>query len=482
MSQSLIASALSVNRALFRNQSLDAWAADQQMRGEKVALFRRYAEGDHRANLTPEMRKLLRIPDNGSLNEFNDNYCDIVIQTFADRLEVTSMDADNEAASDWLNEVMTSNRFDGLQTDVHEAAIRDADTYVHIHWDKNEIYPRLVHEPAYDGVTGVIVLPGTNGSTIPELAVKIWRGTTDSIGDTTYVNIYYPDRIEKYISSSGETLERRTIDGEPWPAPWKDRSGRPLGVPFVHFRNRSSSHDDYGLGELENVIPLQDATNRTVHSMVMAAELTAFGVRWAKGFRPPAGLTPGMWIVINGDGMPPDQQADLGMMEQGEIAPFIQQAQWFTGEIGRVSRTPAPEFMGNDDASGEALKQREIGLLGKVKRFQVKGGNAWEDVFGVASRVQAAFGRTQPPAFTRITTRWKPAELRNDTEIVDNVVKVADRIGERETLRLLAPVFGWDAEKIDQIMEEMQADRTNRLSALPLPGFNGASFGLPTGA
>lgn len=481
MSQSLITSALAANQELFRGQSLDAWAADQQQRGEKVALFRQYAEGDHRANLTVEMRKLLRIQDSGSLNEFNDNYCDVIIQTMADRLEVTAMTADNDAATEWAADLMAANRFDGLQTDVHEAAIRDADTYVHAYYDEEAGMVRLTHEPAYDGTSGVLIVPGGDGSTQPTLAMKVWRGSVESIGDTFYVNLYFPDRIEKYVSSAGGGLQRREVKGEAWPAPWVGRDRRPLGVPFLHFRNRSSSHDDYGLSELENAIPLQDALNRTLYSMVMAGELTAFQIRWAKGFQPPANLTPGMWITIGKDGLQSDQVADLGVMEQGEIVPFIQQAQWLTSEMGKITRTPAPEFMGSDNASGEALKQREIGLLGKVKRFQVKAGNAWEDVFGYAARVQAAFSNQQPPAFERFTCQWQDAELRSDTETVDNVLKVADRIGERETLRLLAPVFGWDADKIEQIMAEKQSDRSAALASLPLPGFSAATFGVPAG-
>ena len=41
--------------------SRDAWYEDARIRGEKVARFRRYRDGNFDANLTAEMRKLLRL-------------------------------------------------------------------------------------------------------------------------------------------------------------------------------------------------------------------------------------------------------------------------------------------------------------------------------------------------------------------------------------------------------------------------------------
>jgi hypothetical protein len=478
MSKSLIIDALKKNPDLFRGQSVENWAQAQQEQGEKIALYRRYAQGDHRANLTAEMRKLLRISDTGGLNDFNDNYMDIIIQTPVDRLEVTAIEADNDGANEPIAKLLSDNRVDGLQTDLHQAAFRDGHTFGHAYWDNDAQRVVLVHEPAYDGVSGVIAIHNTPGSTQPDIALKVWKGTVESVGDTTYITVYYPDRMEKYESHDGGALQRRQVKGEVWPAPWTLPTGEPIGVPFVHFRNRGDNSSEYGLSEIASAIPIQDALNRTLYSMVMAAELTAFGVRWAKGFTPPASLTPGMWITIAGTGLDKEKVAELGMMEQGEIMPFIQQAQWLTSEMGKITRTPAPEFMGSDTASGEALKQREIGLLGKVKRFQVKAGNAWEDWVQLAHRIQTAWGNEKPPVYERLYARWADIELRNDKETVENVLAVADRIGERETLRQLAPVFGWDESKIDELINEKRQDKQSNLLALPM--FQNAGFGLPT--
>lgn len=484
MSISLVTSALSANRTLGANMSVDGWATDQDMRGAKVDLFRRYVDGDHRANLTPEMRKLLRIVDAGSLNEFNDNHIDTIVQTMSDRLRVTAIEADNPEASEWSSEVMELNRFDGLQIDVHEAAIRDGDTYVLVAWDNEAKRVTFSHEEAWDGSSGMLAI--FDSAKNVHIAVKVWSETTESLADTVRVNVYYADRVEKYISRGGATLDKLEEGVYPWVM--ADRS--PIGVPVIHFPNKKRDKLGYGQSEIENAIPLQDALNRTLYSMVMAAELTAFQVRYSIGTKFPAGITPGMAIEVyakDGDGKPmaPDEQSiewfkaiRIGAMEQGELVPFIEQARWLKGEMFESTSTPMPGS-GGDNASGESLKQREIGLIGKVERFQVRGGNAWESVMDMAWRVQAAFGTDSPPDYARFYCRWKSAEIRNDTVVIDNALKVADKVGQREFLRLIAPVFGWDEQKIDALVAEQAAEQAGRLAAMngPLPGFAAAANG-----
>lgn len=491
MSISLVKMALGANRTLGANMSVDGWAADQEMRADKVDVFRRYVDGDHRANLTAEMRNLLRIADAGSLNEFNDNHIDTIVQTMSDRLRVTAIEGDNTEASAWSATLLELNRFDGLQIDVHEAAIRDGDTYVLVAWDNEAKRVTLTHEEAWDGSSGMLAI--FDAAKQVQIAVKVWSETTESLADTVRINVYYADRVEKYISYGGANLQALET------AEWVMADGSPIGVPVVHVPNKKRDKLGYGQSEIENAIPLQDALNRTLYSMVMAAELTAFQVRYSIGTAFPAGITPGMAIEVyakDEKGKPTAPGAEdvewfnairIGAMEQGELVPFIEQARWLKGEMFESTSTPMPGS-GSDSASGESLKQREIGLIGKCKRFQVRAGNAWESVMDMAWRVQSAYGVDAPPDYERFYARWESAEVRNDTAVIDNALKVADRVGQREFLRLIAPVFGWDEQKIDALLEEQATEAAGRLAAMsgPLPGFaaanggsNGAAVTLP---
>lgn len=452
-----------------------AWASDKTTRGDKVRLYREYYDGEHRADLTTEMRKMLRINDNRS-DIFNANYCEQVVNTMADRLSVTAISGDNDAASQWSADLMNVNRFDGLQVDVTQAEIRDGDTFVMVSFDNTAKHVRLTHETAWDGESGMMMVYDRSRQ-YKMAAAKVWFE-----GEEQRVNIYWPDRVEK-LRLSAETVKDpdtgnemvNQVLREMEMMPGEDRTwtlhGEPIGVPVIHFRNREQSRSEDGASEIAGVVPLQDALNRTMVSMVMTSELTAFGVRVAKGFEPQANLAPGMWVQFGAD---QDDAAilaamDAKMMEQGEITPFIEQANFLIDQIGIVSRTPLPNQLGGDNQSGEALKQRESGLLGKISKFQVKTGNSWEDVLGLAARVNDAFAAKNAPVNGRWTCQWKDAQMRNAAEVIANAMTLKEVIGVEEALRLIAnqlPEFGWNNEKVIALAASVVNERVNLVAQM----------------
>lgn len=451
------------------------WVDDVTTWGALVRLYREYDEGTHRAKLTTEMKEMLRISD-ARTDQFTINYCKMVVQTMADRLNVTAIDGDNDAAKKWSAEVLNFNRFDGLQPDMYDAAIRDGVTYAMITFDNDAQQPIIKHELAWDGEEGMIAIYDRTRTTIVA-AVKIWLE-----GDDKRVNIYWPNRVERFKVEGAQGDKLESLDPEP--VVWVDDVTKAaVGVPVIAFQNQAKSRSTVGMSELAPVIPMQDALNRTLVSMVMTAELTAFQLRVAIGFPPPSKVTPGMWIVI-GENEPPskDVQVDAKVMEQGQIAPFLNQALFLIDQIGTVSRTPLPDKMGGDNASGEAIKQREIGLLGKVKRFKVKGGNSWEDVMAMAARVQQAFGTKKPPASKRWDTKWENSEIRNDAEVIDNALKLEKIVGIEEVLRMIAPIFGYDEKKIKELLAEREAQQAKAMEAMGgnVPDFRNFGNGVET--
>jgi hypothetical protein len=218
--------------------------------------------------------------------------------------------------------------------------------------------------------------------------------------------------------------------------------------------------------------------------MIIASELTAFQIRYGVGFPTPPDITPGMWIEISGSNpLKPEEKVDIGTLEQASLQPYLDIAQYLTNEISKITQTPSPEFGAGDNASGESLKQREIGLIGKLKRFQIKAGNSWEDVMMAAWRAQAAYGKKQPPAVTRFNTQWADAEIRNDSETIADALAILKQLGagfNEEFLNMIAPVQKWDAAKVADIAKKLadqQAQRTQAaLNSMPLfGGGNGAN-------
>lgn len=452
----------------------ETWVKQMEQRGRDVRLFRDYYDGKHRLKLTDEMRKMMQIDDE-QIDRYNDNYCEMVVDAVADRLTLTGVepvtaeaeepaDASQNGAAprdftaqDWAKKLTRINRLDGLQIRVREAVFRDGETFVMS--QAAETGALFYHEEVWDGVTGILPVYNETGDSLLA-AAKVW---IDSAG--TRVNVYFSGRTLKYIVREGSTLElMAAVDTR--------RDGEAPGVPLVAFRNRAN-----GRSEITNVLPLQDSLNRTLISMVMSAELTAFAVLFAKGWKPPAAITPGMIfnaMVAGADGEPivtdnPEEanayaalndSYDLERIEGGSLEQLISQADWLIEQIATVSSTPIPSQMGGSSSSGEALKERSARLISKAQRAQVQLGNAWEDLWALAHRQETLFLVDKPPAVEGWISRWKTAEIRDDTNIRETARLLHDWGYEREALRVLgqSSVVEYDDARIDKLMAEKLRD------------------------
>lgn len=454
------------------------WIIDQQNRATRVRRYRRYQEGTHDQNLTPNMKKMLRIHSAPQAESFALNYMDVVIQTMVDRINLQAIEGDTPDSTEWAQDVLESNRVDSMQHEVHEAAIRDGDSFVMVAYDNDEQEVIFTFEEAFDGTSGMLAVYRSANLTDMYAAIKVWHIDGEGEKGTdiiTRVNIYYPGRIEKYFNINGGTLEPFVEPGQKGHIlDWTLNDGTPIGIPVVHFRN--SGRRNYGRSEIRDVTTAQDALNRFFYSSVMAAELTAFTIFIAKGFKPPSEIVPGSVITIGEAGMTAEESASTSFerIEPGDLSQLLSMWNQTRLNISLISRTPAPEFGGSDaGASGESLKQRESGLIGKAERFMVRAGNAWEDVMAMAWRVQAAYGIVSPPDYGRFYTRWRPAEIRSDKDTVDNALKMRPVMGDRYTLRAVAGVFELDEEAIENILEEKAAETEAQMAQMmvKMPGY-----------
>jgi hypothetical protein len=320
--------------------------------------------------------------------------------------------------------------------------------------------------------------------------VKVWYE-----GDDRRANIYYRNSVERYnyqmeevTGANGQTENKMVLKMIGDRAESTERDRQAPGVPLVQFVNKSKK----GSSELVNIIPLQDSLNSTLISAVMNAQLSAFSILFARGWKPPSGITPGMILhaMISDEAgasfvTENKEQAEayaalmetysLDRIQPGEVEPLILQMEFVIKQIGVISFTPVPGLMGGDSQSGEALQERRVGQLGKVNAAQVRLGNRWEDAITLANRQQMIFGHMRPPAAAGWNCKWKSAEIRNDT-IILKAAELLQKWGhEREALRLLSQsslVHYSDAD-IDRLMDEKSADADRAMAGAvgSLPGF-----------
>lgn len=438
----------SLKTILPRDWVRDEWSIEMYDWGERVRLFRDYYDGNHRARLTENMKNMLRVTGS-QYDQFNENYCPLVVDTFADRLIADDIVSGDPTVDQFVQSVLRRNRWDGLQMDIHDAAIRDGDTFALVEYDSQQEAVVIHHEPCWDGDTGMLVVYDRQLRNIIA-AIKVWY---EGAADARRVNVYYSDRVEKYRADETGYGLLPFVDED------TDENGRVdwlVGqVPVVHYRNRVRSRERYGVSELASVVPLQDALNRGLMSMVMVSELTAFAMRVAKGFEPPDEISPGMWVTIAAEGLSRDQVADAYTLEAGGIVPFIDQANHIVEQISTISRTPLGHLGGSDAVSGESLKQRESGLLAKVRRAQVRFGNVHEDLLALAIKVYNVYGESTIGDNVSLRCVWRDAEVRNDAEQIANAMMTRDILGDRETVRLLANVYGFTVEDQERILTDV---------------------------
>lgn len=463
----------------------ETWSAEMITLGNLVYLYRQYEDGEHRDGLTSKQRTQLGLNNHTLIAQFNMNYMPLIVGKMADRLHVVGIDVKTKQAVSevnrpqvWLDGVRDWNRFDELQVGVHEAAIRDGHTFLMIEYDNEEKRTRWVHESAYDSntKTGMMVVYDSTGTRIVA-AVKIWNESYTSGAENKRVNIYRAGVIEKYITDGKGAIKPYTDDttdeqGLVWNTSTGAENGDPLGIPIFHFANNRKRRRIFGQSELHNGIPLQDAINWALTDMMMTSRLSSFQLRYAKGFEPDVEAGPGDFIIFGDE---TDNAAILGAMEvgvipQGEIMPFLDEIRQIRERLGEITRTPLPSTGGNNE-SGEALKERSIGLVEKVQRAQVTFGNVWEDVAKYSLKLHGYFGGVTLPDVT-LNTRWMPAELRNDADIISAAQVMYDAGYEKEFLRLMGqlPYLGYDDTKITELVKEKMDQASQSASLFNLPG------------
>jgi len=378
--------------------------------------FRDYYEGDQELNFSTE-----EFIDTFGLQfaDLRSNWMGVVIEAMEERLDVQRILMRNEAGdveedlSDDIWRVLLENEMEQLQNDVYNGALVEGRSYALV-WpdDFNPEVPRVDFQRAQN----MIVTYHPEDIKVIDRATKRW--TTPDGGQR--LTIYTRDFLYKYkLDPTGDVDPEDIVprdtgwqqfeiaeSGDPtWPLP------NPFGeVPIVEFWNRSRK------SELRDLVPLQDALNKTMRDMMIANEYQAQNIIYlvTSNEEPDGGwkASPGtVWHIqpeVDFEGNSMDVQ--VGTIDASNPDNFIATMETFLQHIAAISRTPAHYFYlsskqgGRGDApSGEALRVAETGLLKKVQKTQELWGLRW---MRVARFVTMALGNFDPEVPLIGNTVW----------------------------------------------------------------------------
>ena len=368
--------------------------------------------------------------------EFAMNLCPAICDAVKDKLRITGfrVDAGSGDIDADIRHIWQNNRMDLRSGEVHKEALKNGDAYA-IVWPNEQgaatIYPNKAANVA------VIYDEESPGKLL--WAAKFWR-TADK---RTRINLFFPDRIEKYISAKGSDsilpdarefipsdisqsfISAASQQTELFSDMEKMSSHivrNPYGiVPVFHFANNS----DIGMpgqSELEAAIPVQDGLNKSVLDMLVAMEFSAYRQRWAAGIeidydtegKAIAPFTAGidhLWIAQ-------DPNARFGDFEAANLDQFLKVKDSFRIDIASVTGTPLHYLMPHmkGQPSGESLKKAETRFLAKVRDRQECFGQTWADIIQFALMIEGRLGDV------RLHTKWEDPSPTSDREVLENIM------------------------------------------------------------
>jgi hypothetical protein len=323
-----------------------------------------YYEGDQPLSYmnSSRMEKIFQ----GLDGYFAQNWCSVVVDAVRDRINLRNIEVKGAAASAW-KEMWEGSQLELESDEVHEAELISGEAYM-ICWknadEKMEAYfndPRLCH-----------IFYNAEFPRKKDFAAK-WFVDGD---ERLRLTLYYPDHLEYYISQGKAKSANRASAFTPMDQP---SAVNPFNeVPVFHFRKSKKIRSD-----LKNVVPIQNAVNKLVADMMVAAEFGAFKQRYVISNSEVQGKLKNspdeIWDLPAGDGQ--SQQTQAGQFDATPLDNYLQGIEKQVVAISSITRTPKHYFFQiGSNISGEALIAMEASLNKKAQDRIDRYAPVWKEV------------------------------------------------------------------------------------------------------
>jgi hypothetical protein len=407
---------------------------------KNISLARKYHNGQQTVYLTERVAEFLGL---NLINKFRLNVCRTVSTTVKDELNLIGFDTNEPAMTNgtkkqaaWAWELWQANRMDAIQSQVHESALSDREAFVIVDWDDDNKRPQFTFNQVFtdvnadgDGMGCWMLYENNDPYQKAWAAVKQWTETilrNNLPFSRMRRTIYYPDRIEKWVYDAGwshyeeiqdvlstdadvnASLEEKSV---PWPIPWVDKNGRPLGIPVIHFKNENMTPEAW------DAIPMQDAINKTLVDMLGSADLSAFPFLTAFGFIPTTDgkelkadksnqmkLSP---MAILGSSKAPSE-ASLNKISGEDPTPLMEILKDLCVLTAIITDTPTSRFVITGQVASEgSQKEQNKPLKKKVRNRQILFGDAWEDCMSMARKLANLLGAAGLDESVRFSSIWE---------------------------------------------------------------------------
>jgi hypothetical protein len=438
---------------------------DIRDRAAHVNLYRDYFEGRHRAPwATPKWNAAF----SDLFGKFRDNLCPAIINAKADRIQLMSIAGGGDPVDTAIGTIWDRERLEARQGEVTKNAFKDGDAFV-IVWPDEAGLARWYIQRGDRMAARYAEFP--QGEL--ELAAKLWPVEEWTEKDKTFwrLNLYYRDRIERYITvaavQSGDVPEK--------PSKWEEftedvgeqdeglleaagwRVDNPYGrVPVFPFPNNADS-GAYGLSELKDVIPIQDALNKSVADMLVGSEFVAW----------PQRVLIGVDVDVDEEGNPTGREQKQALdrilaianpnakateFAGADLTKFITVQTDLRGEMARISQTPLHYLLlAGDFPSGEALDAAESPMIAQVEDRIVSWKPIWGDAMSFSLDIEGV--AHEPGAINPV---FKPTRRINWAALAEEM-RVKKELGVPD--EQLWQEMGYDEKQIKEFAEKKEERR-----------------------
>lgn len=329
--------------------------------------------------------------------------------------------------------------------------------------------PRITAEHPFQ----MIVATAPGDRRVRLAALKKWL-ESDGYAMAT---LYLPDRIVKFRSE--RVLKQGLATGTRinWVRRTDDPGGRNMlgEVPVIPLPNNPTMLGG-GQSDLRNVVPVQDALNKLLSDMLVGSEYQAFPQRVMMGVEVPKdenglplpsvelkAIQSRVWALAS-------PEARIGEFSAANLDNYVNGIAMLVQHLSAQTRTPPHYLIGQIvNASGDALKAAETGLVAKVEAKKTPFGDGHEDAMRLAFKSLGDDRALNMDA----ETIWKDSESRSFGELVDGLVKLSS-IGVPQ--EILWEQAGYSPKQIGRMKAMALTDTVFALTSeppVPVPSGNG---------
>jgi hypothetical protein len=417
------------------------------------------------------------------------NYFGLVTLSPVERMRVLGIkfgqnnEADSEAA-----DMLLANDWDYQEAMIHLYAATFGDAYVLVSPPDNDSNGQPVFTMEDPRLCGVESVPGR--PTITQAGVRMWEdelsGRMQAIvmvrandpSGRAQVGYYVGPTVEDCANYDLPTLSKKlTTFGAAESFKLVDVQSLPIPVvPLQRYAwNPSLNNVSLSEGEVFNLHDIQDRINQQILDKLVISRAQAYKQRYISGGKIPTGpdgrkrapFDPGsdiLWVVE-------DKDVKFGEFSEADIRQVLDSVQQDVGDMAAISKTPPHYLLGKIvNASGDALKASEAGLVSKTKLRMRAMGFGHEKVLRIGFMYLG-----NPKATQNAQVMWADPEEQQTSALADAGLKYT-QMG--IPLALAMEKMQFTPEQINFAVAEKKKEDARQAALMAVAG--AAKAGQPT--